>query len=236
MLSLKDYVVSASNEEAFELVKNINKEAPAPIQIVLVGPKGCGKTSLLQHRKADWDLLSSKKILVRSAEELATTIRLNAPDSFYESLGSSEVLFIDDFHSFLQEGEIGEMFPRLLLRERNAQKLDTILVVDEQQLSNVFDSYKDVLSDFTCVKMRKLDAETRKRVLAQQLAKLKAEQASISEHFLSKETPKLLTEEQALSLKSMLRIAEFLIKNQQDFTDEKEELDEVRKLLKLEAN
>ena len=235
MLSLNDYVVCKNNQEAFDLVENITDENDEQIQVIITGPKGSGKTSLLQHRKADLNLLSPKKILVRSADELATSIRLNAPDSFFEALGTADVLFIDNFQAFLDEGEIGEMFPGLLLKERKKQGLDTILVVEEDKLSTVLNNYEDELEGFSTIKIGKLDKEARKQLISKELEKIFKDDDFENMPNLTTETLDALSNEEELNVRPMLQIAEFLARNNDEFTPE-EELTEVQKLIMTELN
>ena len=127
---LDTIVVTDGNREAFERVIGVTQEHGAPERPFVVGPRGTGKTSLLRARAAERDLLSGKKAIVHAAAEMVNAIRMDAPDKFFEEIGSVPVLLVDDFQDFFADEEAGPLLCKLMVTERDRLGLDTVFASD----------------------------------------------------------------------------------------------------------
>lgn len=157
---LDTVIVTDGNRAAFERVINVVQQHDEPQRIVVCGPRKSGKTVLLRARSKDRDLLSPKKVTFRAAMEIVNAVNFDAPDSFFEELGSVDVLLIDDFQDFCGD-EVGETLCKLMLKERARLGLDTVMT-SRVPLSNLnLDPFEGALDGFEEIAAEPLDEQGR---------------------------------------------------------------------------
>lgn len=157
---LDTVIVADGNRTAFERVINVVRQHDRPQQIIVVGPRKSGKTVLLRARSKDRDLLSSKKVAFRAAMEIVNAVNFDAPDSFFEELGSIDVLLVDDFQDFCGD-EVGEMLCKLMLKERARLGLDTVMTSRVPLAELDLDPFEGALEGFEEIAVESLDEQGR---------------------------------------------------------------------------
>lgn len=155
-------VVADGNREAFERVIDVTQKHDEPVRLFMVGPRGAGKTSLLRARAAERDLLSGRKAVVHAAAEMINAIRMDAPDSFFEELGTVPVLLVDDFQDFFSDEEAGPLLCKLMLAERARLGLDTVLASDAPLSAFDLSAFEGTLDGFEEVRVEPLDEAGRR--------------------------------------------------------------------------
>lgn len=155
-------VVTDGNREAFERVMGVTQQHEAPERLFVVGPRGIGKTTLLRARAAERDLLSGKKAIVHAAAEMVNAIRMDAPDRFFEEIGSVPVLLVDDFQDLFADEEAGPLLCRLMVAERDRLGLDTVFASDAPLSSFDLSAFEGVLDGFDELVAEPLDAAGRR--------------------------------------------------------------------------
>lgn len=158
---LETFIVTDKNQELFEKIKGVTQEKEQPLKLFVVGAKESGKTKLLQARKEEKDFLSTKRVVMQPAYEIINGIKFEAPDEYFEELGSAQVLLLDDFQEFFEEPETGIMLGRLLLQERNDLGLDTIISSSKSLEELDLSGFGEVLNDFQEFILYELDSAGR---------------------------------------------------------------------------
>ena len=154
MSLIDEIVITDGNREAFETVLGITGEHDEPVRMLIHGPVGSGKSTVLQARGREKDLLSRKSTLFCNAAELMLAVTLDdVSEDYLSKAGSVDVLLIDGFEDFFSKngGELGPELCRLLLQERNRLGLETVLFsnvpleeVDAGKLGSALDGYRIV--------------------------------------------------------------------------------------------
>lgn len=171
MPSLTDkIVVFDGNKDAFETIMRVTAEHVAPVRVIVVGPAGSGKTSMMLARARDKDLMSTSHILGCNAHEITNALEIGVNDGFLDEVGSTDILLIDDF-DFLLESDKGKQVAMLLLNERNSHGLDTIVFTAEQISDEDKEAIGGVVDGYAVVEMQPLTAEGRVE-LARKLEKV----------------------------------------------------------------
>ena len=150
------------NREAFERVISITQaDDEGPIQVFISGPSGSGKTALLTARSSQKDLLSRKRVDCYHTGEFVIAVNNDVPDSFFENLGTVDILLLDGFSELIGQDPQAELLAKLMIAERKRQKLATIIVsqkpLDELDIS----SFEGAFDDFEIYKIEPLDAAAR---------------------------------------------------------------------------
>lgn len=164
MSLIDEIVITDGNREAFETVLGITGEHDEPVRMFIYGPLGTGKSTVLQARGREKDLLSKKSTLFCNAAELMLAVTLeDFSEDYLKKAGTVDVLLVDGFEDFFTEkaGDMGPELCRLLLQERNKLGLETVLFsnvaleeVDAGKLGTTLDGYR-------IVPVEPLDAEGR---------------------------------------------------------------------------
>ena len=154
MSLIDEIVITDGNREAFETVLEITADHDEPVRMFVWGPVGSGKSTVLQARGREKDLLSKKGVMFCNAAELMLAVTLeDVSEDYLNKAGSIEVLLIDGFEDFFSKngGEFGPELCRLLLGERNRLGLETVLFsnvaldeVDVSKLGDALDGYRIV--------------------------------------------------------------------------------------------
>lgn len=155
-------LVFDGNREAFERVIGITQaEDEGPVQIFISGPSGSGKTALLTARSSQKDLLSRKHVDCYHTGEFVIAVNNDVPDSFFDNLGTVDILLLDGFSELIGADEQAELLTKLMIAERKRQKLTTVIVsqkpLDELDIS----SFEGAFDDFEIYTIEPLDAAAR---------------------------------------------------------------------------
>ncbi len=162
--SPKNFITTPGNDKAVESVEALAQPHDTPRHLFVVGSEKTGKTTLLRSLAFQKDLFSPKRVSLHAATEMVEAVRFNAPDSFFEDLGTSDVLLVDDFQDFyIDEDEaIGVTLCKLMLNERARLGLDTVIFSRSPLSSFDLTEFEGALDDFEELTIEPLDAEGRK--------------------------------------------------------------------------
>ena len=152
-------ITTEENRDAITRIIEIVENHEHPQKIFLTGGEATGKTLLLRARAMEKNLLSTKRVSYRPAWELTKAVRENAWDGFFEEIGSYEVLFVDDFEGLLDDQEVGPLLFKLLMQERNSQKLDTVVASRAPMAELELDAFEGALDGFEELVLAPLDKD-----------------------------------------------------------------------------
>ena len=158
MRQLSDDVVITEGNAAFRTVMGA-LAAEAPVRLVVCGPAGSGKTTVLQARGRERDLLSERKALYVHAQEILAAIDLEINDSLLESVAEVGLLCLDGLDTLAAEGPRGFQMARLLIDERNRRGLSTVAAFDGATADLDVAAFEGALDGFEVAEVRPLDAE-----------------------------------------------------------------------------
>lgn len=156
---LDEIVITEGNRDAFETILAIGSEHESPVQLYVWGPVGSGKTTVLRARGREKDLLSTQRIISCHAGEIIAILRSGVNEEFLDKIGEVDILLIDGFEQFLQEGEVGTQVCTLLLTHRSEAGLHTVLASDIPPSEIENEGIKHALEGFTVVEVSPLDEE-----------------------------------------------------------------------------
>ena len=155
-------MVFDGNREAYERVIGITQaEDEGPVQVFISGPTGSGKTALLTARSSQKDLLSRKKVDCYHTGEFVIAVNNEVPDSFFENLGTVDILLLDGFSELVGGDEQALLLTKLLIAERKRQKLATVIVSQKPLEELDVESFEGALDDFEKYTVEPLDAQAR---------------------------------------------------------------------------
>ena len=157
MRQLSDDIVMTEGNAAFQEVMGA-LAAEAPVRLVLCGPAGSGKTTVLQARGRERDLLSERKALYAHAQEIKAAIDLEINESLLEQVAEVDLLCLDGLDTLVAEGPRGCQVAQLLIDERNRRGLATVVAFDGAAADLDRAAFGGALDDFTVAEVAPLDA------------------------------------------------------------------------------
>ena len=148
-LQLSQLVITPENESTAKRLIEVTQTHDQPEQLYLTGPANSGKSTFMEARGAEKDLLSIKHALYCHASEILAMLSIDNEnaDNFLNRIGEVEVLLIDDVEDFLTNEKIGVKACQLLIESRAKQGLDTI-VAAQTPLLQLDGNLQDVFSGF----------------------------------------------------------------------------------------
>lgn len=161
MSLLDEFVVSDENRELCDLVIGVT-QADTPVNMLVYGPHGAGKTALAQARGRERDLLSRKTVMFCHADEMMSFLELgDIGDSFLERAGSADIVLIDGFDRFFSAGDVGARLCALLIAERHRLGLSTIAFSSVKPDELPLHELEPAISGYSIWSMAPLDEEGR---------------------------------------------------------------------------
>lgn len=155
--SLESFVVRPGNEAAYQAICDINGATPIQRKILIVGPGGSGKSTLVRGVAEDAIRNGAEMMMFScSGADMAMALSVDADDSFFERIGETPVLLIDEIAP-LSRAEKGDLLLKLLLEERDKHGLTTAITVRSTDELNDFTEAADKLSAFETITMEPLD-------------------------------------------------------------------------------
>lgn len=168
-------VEDAGNTAAVQAAVAVPEKEEAE-HVFIFGPAQSGKTTLLQEVEMG-NAEKKRPALYRAAMQIMNTLQFeDAPDEFFEQIGTAPVLLLDDFQDFYVAGEGGPLFAKLMLEERAKNGLSTIITCNVPMAELDKDVIEHALDDFTEYEVKPLGSEGR-----QEFVKLMAKTYSGSE-------------------------------------------------------
>lgn len=121
------FVVTDANKELCNRVMGVTQSGGQTLMFVY-GPARSGKTTLVQARGRERDLLSEKEVVFCHANELVSFFNLGeVGEQFLERIGMAEVLLLDGFEHFFDGEDIAVQLAKLLISARTKAGLDTLV-------------------------------------------------------------------------------------------------------------
>lgn len=157
MRQLSDDIVITEGNAAFQAVMDA-LNAEAPVRLVVCGPAGSGKTTVLQARGRERDLLAERKALYAHAQEILAAIDLEINESLLESVAEVDLLCLDGLDTLVAEGPRGCQTAQLLVDERNRRGLSTVIAFDGAPADLDRAAFGAALDDFEVAEVLPLDA------------------------------------------------------------------------------
>jgi len=125
--TIGSFVVIDANKELCDRVMHVTQN-PAQTLMFVYGPARSGKTTLVQARGRERDLLSEKEVVFCHADELVSFFNLGeVGEQFLERIGMAEVVLLDGFERFFDDNELGLQLCKLLISARTKAGLDTLV-------------------------------------------------------------------------------------------------------------
>ena len=93
---------------------------------------------------------------------MVNAIRMDAPDKFFEEIGSVPVLLVDDFQDFFADEEAGPLLCKLMVTERDRLGLDTVFASDAPLSSFDLAAFEGALDGFEELAAEPLDEAGRR--------------------------------------------------------------------------
>lgn len=168
-----DIVVRPANEKGFAAAQKALRSDGA-VRAVLCGPAGCGKSTVLQARGRERDLLASKSAAYAHGQEIAAAINLDINEGFLEKVAEVDVLYFDGLNDLSADGGTGADIVRLLLAERDRRGLSTVAAFDgteEQLRASVLG---DALAGYELIAVGPLDDEGKEEFARRMAERFKA--------------------------------------------------------------
>lgn len=209
---ITELVVTHENEATAKRLIEITQAHDAPEFLYLAGPASSGKSTYMEARGTEKDLLSTKKAVYCHATEILAMLNIDSENAynFLDRIGEVDVLLIDDVDGFLENDAVGAQACRLLIESRVKQGLDTV-VSSRKSLSEQDERLQSALSCFTEIYMPPLNEEGAIRLArsyADHFVRLKGKENT---NVLADETFDFLGKKFCDSLKDMAPAMEYLV-------------------------
>lgn len=127
--TMSGFVRTENNANAIECLSAILADPSHQMNIMITGPKFSGKSTLVKGFAFDMSRIDETCIFICSGSDIEIALALNADDSFFDKLGMTQVLVIDDLE-LLFNHEDGDHLFSLLLANRIANNLSTVITAD----------------------------------------------------------------------------------------------------------
>ena len=208
---VSELVITSDNEETAKRLINVTQVHDCPELLYLSGPASSGKSTFMEARGTDKDLLSTKRALYCHAAEIMAMLSIDNEnaDNFLNRVGEVEVLLIDDVEDFLKN-DVGAQACKLLIDNRTKQGLDTV-VASRISLSELDGRLQSILSGFEEISLAPLDekgAAVLAKTYADHFTRAKGEE---NVNAMADETFSYLGKRFCDSLKDMASAVEYLV-------------------------
>ena len=121
------FVVTDANKELCSRIMGVTQGDQQTLMFVY-GPARSGKTTLVQGRGRERDLLSEKEVVFCHISELVSFFNLGeVGEQFLERIGMAEVVLLDGFEKCFEGEEIALQLAKLLIDARTKAGLDTLV-------------------------------------------------------------------------------------------------------------
>lgn len=155
-----EIVVSQENKATIERILNVTQPHDTPELLYVCGPANSGKSTILDARGNEKDLLSTKRALYCHSAEILITLGIDNDNAFdfLTKIGGIEVLLIDDIEGFLKKKGLGSEACRLLIKNRTQYGLDTV-VAARTPFAMLDENLQKALAGFEEIDLAPLDEE-----------------------------------------------------------------------------
>ena len=155
------FIVTDQNKDLFNRVMGVT-QANEPVRLFVYGPARSGKTTLVQTRGRERDLLSDMEVVFCHANELVSFFNLGeVGEQFLERIGMAEVVLLDGFEHFFDGEDIALQLGKLLISARNKAGLTTLVFSGVPYDELDIDAMEGALDGFERWELVPLDDEGR---------------------------------------------------------------------------
>ena len=125
--SMETFVRGPGNAEAVRALESLSGLRPIPLKLYIEGPRHAGKSTLVRSWAADAERGGAgEAVFACSGADIAMALQFEADDTFFEKLGATPILLVDDIGLLLQ-AERGDQLLALMLAERDRLGLSTVV-------------------------------------------------------------------------------------------------------------
>ncbi|WP_146007834.1 hypothetical protein [Raoultibacter massiliensis] len=157
--SMGVFIENQGNASAVKALESINGLRPVPLRLFIEGPHHAGKSALVRGWAEDAAKNGAgDSVFACSGADIAIALQFEADDSFFEKLGSTPVLIIDDLEPLLRT-EKGDQLLSLMLHERDRQGLHTVITSQIPLTECTLEESRETLDSFEVVTIEPLDEE-----------------------------------------------------------------------------
>ena len=154
--SISTFIETSQNELAVAAMKQLCTKRSEPMEVILVGPKLSGKTTLLRGTQGDLFLIDKEIVCYATGADIKMNLEIESDDSFFEKIGKVPILLLDNAE-LANHSEMGDKLIALLIQERRRQKLDTIITLETPLSEAGFDEAASFLESFDVIPIAPLD-------------------------------------------------------------------------------
>ncbi len=154
--SMETFVRGPENDAAVRALESLTGLRPVPLKLFVEGPHQAGKSALVRGWAADAAQgEAGGAVFACSGADIAMALQFEADDSFFEKLGATPVLMVDDVELLLR-AEKGDQLLALMLAERDRLGLHTVVTSRTPLADCAFDASREAMDAFEVARMEPL--------------------------------------------------------------------------------
>lgn len=157
--SLDTFVKSPQNASVCKALDSLNGLRPLPLKLFIEGPQQAGKSALVRGWAEDAARNGAgEAVFACSGADIAMALQFEADDSFFDKLGATAVLLVDELEPLLR-AERGDQLLSLLLAERDRLGLSTVITSRTPPSAYDVEESANALTSFEVMRLEPLDDE-----------------------------------------------------------------------------
>lgn len=155
--SMETFVRGPGNAKAVRALESLSGLRPIPLKLYIEGPRDAGKSTLVRSWAADAERGGAgEAVFACSGADIAMALQFEADGTFFEKLGATPILLVDDLGPLLQT-EKGDQLLSLMLAERDRLRLNTVVTSRTPVAECDLEESGVALSSFEAAHMEPLD-------------------------------------------------------------------------------
>ena len=101
--SMETFVRGPGNAKAVRALESLSGLRPIPLKLYIEGPRHAGKSTLVRSWAADAERGGTgEAVFACSGADIAMALQFEADGTFFEKLGATPILLVDDLGPLLQ--------------------------------------------------------------------------------------------------------------------------------------